>query len=221
MSKELVIGNTYHRQLSIFNPEDCQLPVVILGAGMIGSTSALLLSKLGIEDITVYDGDMIEEHNFPNQMYPKTALGKNKAAALSEIIKEWTYTKMVPIEEYWDNNCLEGIVISAVDSLKTRQKIWEKCKYSMQVDLFIDGRIGGQQVSVYTIDPKDYDDAKFYESTLVKKAADLPCTERGVIDVSFFCASIITRQAREYLVNKKILGRNTVLDASEMRLFMS
>ena len=208
----------FHRQLSIYNPNDAQIPVTILGAGMIGSPTAWLLSKLGIEDISIWDGDKIEKHNFPNQMYPKSAVGNFKVESLKQLITEWSYSKLQPVPEYWDDGEFEGIVISGVDSLEVRKKIFDKVKFRQKIKMFIDGRIGGQQISVYCIDPLDYNQCKYYESTLVKKAEDLPCSQRGVIDVSFFTAGLITRSVREFLVNKKIPWKCIVFDASELEI---
>lgn len=215
---QVVLDNIFRRQLSIYSPSDSQLPVTILGAGMIGSPVALLLSKMGIMEISVYDGDTIEEHNFATQLYPKSATGKTKVNALADIINDWTYTTMTAQDKFWEGEELSGIVISAVDSLETRAKIWAMCRMKQKVKLFIDGRIGGQQISVYAIDPMDYDQAKFYDKTLLKKAEPLPCTQRGVIDVSFFCASLINRMVREYLVKKTLPWKGVIFDASELEI---
>lgn len=210
--------SVFHRQLAIYNPSEAQIPVTILGAGMIGSPTSWLLSKLGVQDIKIYDGDKIEKHNFPNQMYPKGAIGNYKVSSLQEILSEWSYSNIAAYPEYWEGGDFEGIVISGVDSLEVRRKIFAQVKMRQKVKLFIDGRIGGQQISVYCINPIDYDQCKFYEDSLVKKAEDLPCTQRGVIDVSFSCASFITRAVREFLVNHKTPWKLIVYDASELEI---
>ena len=55
------------RHKELFNPYYFNTPVTIIGAGATGSWLALMLAKLGIQDITVYDFDVVEEHNVPNQ----------------------------------------------------------------------------------------------------------------------------------------------------------
>ena len=213
----LILQNIFRRQLNIFDPESNQIPVTIIGAGMIGSMTALALSKLGIKSMTIYDDDKMEAHNFPNQMYPKSALGEYKVNYLKTMLDDWSYSDVEVIPTKWDDSMdLSGIVISGVDSIPTRAEIWGKCKYNDKVDLFIDGRIGGQQICVYVINPLSYSDVKYYEESLEGTPSSLPCTERGVIDVTFDCAGLITRQVRGFLVNNDIPSRCIVYDADEM-----
>ena len=212
------IENIYRRQLSIYNPEENQIPITIIGAGSIGSIAAMPLSKMGIEEMTVYDDDTIETHNFSNQGYPKTAVGNSKVNALNNIINSWTYTKIHAINRKWDGEELSGIVISGVDSLEERRKIWSKCRFKPKVKLFIDGRIGGQQISVYSINPIDHDQVEYYDDTLTRPASSLPCTERGVIDVSYFMAGTIVRNVREFLVNGKPLAKMMGFDVVNMEI---
>ena len=58
----------------------------ILGVGAIGSFFTQTLAKMGAKTITVSDPDTLEEHNISNQGYPMHYIGREKVAALGEII---------------------------------------------------------------------------------------------------------------------------------------
>ena len=63
----------YTRQLGILSPEHMKgIKVTLIGCGGIGSMTGLILAKMGIGNLWVYDYDKIEAHNVPNQfLLPK------------------------------------------------------------------------------------------------------------------------------------------------------
>ena len=81
-----------HREL--FDAEQFNTPITIIGVGATGSWLTLMLAKLGIKDITVYDFDVVEEHNIANQAFCIHQIDKEKVIALSDIIAEETNTEI-------------------------------------------------------------------------------------------------------------------------------
>jgi len=218
----------YLRQQDIFDPRIAEeLPVFIIGAGGIGGPTALLLAKLGMQKITVVDFDKVEEHNQPNQIFGQRDLGTQKTLALREIVERLTDTSVetrpLRITEETPRDFFRGIVISAVDKMSSRSIIWQKVRFNPAVRLFIDGRIGGQVLRLYTVNPVIPDHIQFYEKTIHpdEEGVELPCTARAVIDVGFFIASFITRAVRLHLkddhMEKEVLFdvRNLSLDVEE------
>ena len=60
----------FKRQLTLFDPSLYKdVPVVVVGVGGIGSGVLMGLAKMGVSNITVYEDDLIERHNIPNQFY--------------------------------------------------------------------------------------------------------------------------------------------------------
>jgi len=57
------------RHRSYFDPIKHGKPIVIIGAGATGSRVFEALINLGLRNITVYDNDIVEEHNLANQLY--------------------------------------------------------------------------------------------------------------------------------------------------------
>jgi len=212
-------------------PEDkLKTPIIVIGAGGIGSMLVLLLAKMGFENITVYDPDTIEDHNIPNQMLPywskydnetcKTykTVGGEKVWALGELARHITgedhYTG---ISTRYDGK-LAPIIISGVDSMESRSGIWQSIRMQTECKLYIDARMGSETCAVYTIKPYAIDDINFYEKTLYSdvEASQESCTAKAIIYNTAFIGSIIASRVKNYLVGVKnkreIIAEITTLD---------
>lgn len=211
------------RQIDILSPSDMLYPITIIGVGGIGSPTALGLAKLGFGAMTLYDPGRVETHNRPNQLFRKQdeldeedeeCRGRFKVAAMKEIIgefAEWCEVNAMA-EQFEGQHALEGIVISAVDHMEVdeetkawgRKEIWQRVRYNVNVPLFIDGRLGGETVQVYTVRPCRLEDVEYYEETLFldEEAIPLPCTEQSIIYSGFAIAAIIAQRVKKWLKNE-------------------
>ena len=116
------------KHLEFFDPENLHgKPVHIIGLGAIGSNIAETLTRLGIEDIHIYDFDTVETPNIANQVYFTHQLSKPKTEATAENIKQINPGANITIHDKgWDENTtLDGHVFIAVDSIETRKKLLE------------------------------------------------------------------------------------------------
>ena len=191
----------YWRQLDLLSPERFSFPITIVGVGGIGSPVALALAKMGCRRLTVYDPDTVEAHNLPNQLYRPRDIGRPKVEALAELLSEFSPLEVLPIQEAVTNQRLEGVVVSAVDSMAARSEIWRNCiRYRAAIPLYIDARMGGQVCRVLTARPADPDDVRFYESTLYTDEAALedPCTAQAIIYTVFGVAGLVANQIRRH-----------------------
>jgi len=200
----------YWRQLDIFKPDD-KTKILIVGAGSVGSYVALTLAKMGISDLTVVDFDKVEPHNLPNQFYKTTDIGRPKVEALKDIIKEFTNTEITAIndkiENYLTKDKIFDIVILAVDNMKTRKQIFEKyAKHNIYVKYLIDIRTSAENFRIYTIQPVEPEDVKFYESEMYSddEASELPCTAQNIIYTVVGVAAITSATVKKILSNQKI-----------------
>lgn len=202
----------FMRQLDILNPDVCNVPIHVIGAGATGSFVTLSLAKMGFENIIVYDQDSVEDHNFPNQLFPLNCLGKNKASALKEIVNSFTGVDINCVEEFYKDQPLEGIVISAVDSMKARKMILERCKKS-PVELLIDPRCGAEVVHMLTIDMTVTPDIEYYEKSLFKDedADPVPCTARAIIYSVLIVSAYIAKQVKLFQM-KQEYKRELIID---------
>lgn len=217
------------RQLDIFNPKDFAWPVNIIGVGGIGSAVALALVKLGINELRLWDNDILEEFNIPNQLiYRVGDSGKPKSAAAAEILK--SYDRELRIQEmglFNSTNALDGLVISALHSMEKDEQgregrigVWQALKNTTNntsVPLYLDGRLGGEILELYTIRPFAIKDIEIYEQSLFpdSQAAQLPCTARAIIHPALVIAGLVAAQITRWF-RKERYFRKIVFDLKTM-----
>ncbi len=190
------------RQREILDPEEIIFPVTIIGAGGIGSFLAPVLAKMGVSRITIYDPDIVESHNLPNQMFDCDDIGKHKVDALKDAIFRQTRIEINAIKDFYPNgDKLKGIVVSGVDSMDSRQKIWDQIESDPNIKLYVDARLGGEVVEVYSIRPTFREDRKFYKRFLFpdSEAAQLPCTARNIIYNGSTVAGLASAQIKKWI----------------------
>jgi molybdopterin/thiamine biosynthesis adenylyltransferase len=202
------IASPYARHLGIFNPHKHKLSATVIGCGAIGSFVAVGLAKMGVRDQTIYDMDSVETENLPVQLHMKSWIGREKTLATKHLIEECCPEDVdVSVKGEWkalDHHPKTDIVVLAVDSLEVRKAVWETVKYDSAVSLIVDARIGGQAMKLYAVNPNDTADIKTYDGSLAStKGSDLPCTERGVIDVSMIASGLLIRSIRRWVVTQK------------------
>lgn len=191
------------------------MPVLhLIGAGGIGSPTALALAKMGCPELHIYDPDTIEEHNIPNQLFRLADVGKPKVEALCTMCREFSDCRCFPHQTKIEGKeVLEGIVISGVDSMASRKSIWAAIKGNIKVRLYVDGRMGGEVGRVIAVCPASPTDARFYESTLFsdEEAEQVPCTARAIIYNVFALASLISSRIKKHLKEEEA-HRDIVVD---------
>jgi molybdopterin/thiamine biosynthesis adenylyltransferase len=161
-------GIAIDRHASFFDPDLlCDRGVDIIGCGAVGGFESLLLGKLGIQKIRIFDPDTVSYLNLGNQVYRTKDIGKLKVRALKEIL--WDHAKC-PAREF--SSKVEGLtnlnsfVFMAVDSMHSRKEIWEKSiKMNPHVELLIDTRMGDNVGRVFCVNPKAPEDIEKYESS--------------------------------------------------------
>jgi molybdopterin-synthase adenylyltransferase len=213
----------YWRQLDIVSPEDLAVPISVVGAGGIGSPTALALAKMGCSNLTVYDPDTIEPHNLPNQLYRLEDVGRPKVEALQALIRSFTGQTIGAVQETVAQKRLDGIVVSGVDSMASRQQLWRGAiRYRAGVPLYVDARMGGEVCRVYSIRPTDPDDVRAYEATLYddNQADDVACTAQAIIYNVLVIAGLVANQVKKH-VKGEPLAREVILDLKTLLLLTS
>lgn len=161
----------YTRQEDLINANRFNKKINIIGAGAIGSWLAFFLLKMGFSNINIYDFDVIEEHNIPNQLFKESQIGTAKVTAMEELYKDFfEETGRLTIRSIKINNhnahALSGVVFSCVDSMSARKTIYENCYKTGNAELWIEGRIGLFGAYIYTLNNKNEDVLEKYETTL-------------------------------------------------------
>lgn len=176
----------YIRQRDIIDKAQLK-PITVIGCGASGSGLGIQLAKLGVPMMELYDGDSVEEHNLPNQYYPNSSLGKNKAVALKEVIEQYTPMELLPIvhahDKFFENGeeILSEIVFMAVDGFDNRRLVFDELVKHPIVKWIIDTRMGAEYFEVITIKTSEVSEKGRYRRTLEGEPLPLPCTGRSVI----------------------------------------
>lgn len=189
----------FSRQTDLVDAEALETPITIIGCGGIGSFTALALAKMGCIHLTVYDDDLVEDQNIPNQLYRLSDVGQLKVERLADIIKSFTGVRIEPRPERVQGQRLQGIVVSGVDSMEGRRRIWDRSiRFKAGVAAYIDARMGAEVSRLYTVRPADPDHVRFYERTLYsdEEALQLPCTAQAIVYTGFGIASLVAGQVK-------------------------
>lgn len=190
----------YSRQTDVFDPRKWFREVHIIGLGSIGSTVLLQLMKMGVPRIHMYDDDRVEPHNVPPQpLYrpsdAKAGRLKIEAAQLyaeREELDTELILHPIRIDEGSIIN-LNGIVIAGVDSMESRQNIWYHVRGNGLVELYLDGRIGGDGFQLHAFNPSSPSAVFTYERWLVpvNGIAQLAYGERGINYPCYMLAGLV------------------------------
>jgi len=161
---------SYARQLTVFKPLLFKRSVDIIGAGATGSHVAYILAKMGVQNIRVFDFDVIEEHNIPNQMYRLKDVGRLKVEALKEIIKEFTEIEIDAVNLKVEKGCgykPGNIVYLLTDTMYSRKEIFgEFLRLRFGVDQIIETRMGSDSGRLYSFVPTLQKHVECWEATL-------------------------------------------------------
>ena len=198
--------------------------ITIIGAGSIGSFTALTLAKMGVGTIKIFDGDGVTTTNLSSQFFRNKDVGKFKVDAIKEIIEEFSECKVIPINQFYKNRALSEYVIVATDSMESRRVIWEQFNKQPKAQYLIEARMGAELAKVYTIKNK-YNDFNFYIETLHSdaQAYKLPCTARTIIYNVQMISSLIVRAFKSIVQNetnfpKEIVFSTRNLNAASLML---
>lgn len=218
----------FKRQRSILDPDEfnnCNLRVDVIGAGATGSYLVLQLAKLGLLNIHIWDNDIVESHNLPNQLYGIPDIGKPKVECLRNIVKQLTGIEINIHNEFVtkDTKDLGNVVFILTDSMSSRREIYENClKYNPKCELCIETRLAATNGRIYTFNPTDMIDQQAWESTLYSDV-EAERSECGTTLVMGASSSLVASMATWQLI--KWYGfKNGKLDVSpefELMLFTS
>jgi molybdopterin/thiamine biosynthesis adenylyltransferase len=194
---------SYLRQADLYNPDQHDPHVMVIGLGNIGSNAALTLARMGVRRFTLYDADKVEAHNLNSQAFTVHDLSKYKVEAIAEHMR--AYNPSVEIEthteHYTGQECAADIVISAVDSLEARRSIADALIAARSRPLVIDGRSGGGQIEVYAGTPEEW------VTTIPEEASEDACGSRFIAYASVGIGAMIAAQVRHFMSGKALKPR--------------
>lgn len=201
---------TLIRQLDIIPLEILDTPVTVIGAGAIGSHVIKSLAHMGFRTLRVFDEDIVEPENLNCQGYPLAALGKPKVEALAAIVKEYTGIEIEAKRAMYETGRFDGVVVSAVDNMRTRRTIWEEhAKQALKTLCVIDPRMGAESAMMFTMNPMSPDDQKSYEKTLYSDEDALrePCTAKATMYTALLLSGFVCKAIKDVLTRSALYPR--------------
>jgi len=187
--------------------------IMIGGAGGIGSWLAIFLTRAGFKP-TIYDFDIIEEHNLGGQLFRKSDIGNYKVNALQNIIADFSGTRINAFTDRIDGDSpTHHFMFSAFDNMKARKDLFEVWKRSIEgcpvTPVFIDGRLEMEQLQIFCVTPDkilDYEKQLFDDS----EVEDAPCTMKQTSHSAAMIATLMTAFFTNHMTN--IYERDVVRD---------
>jgi molybdopterin/thiamine biosynthesis adenylyltransferase len=149
--------------------------IAVVGVGALGCAVLQNLARLGCKNINLYDPDVLEFHNLPNQyLYTVNDVGRFKveaaAARVAEQVGESIVVNAVPkyvngIEpEKSVQRLFESYVFVCVDSMAARSAIFGSCR--VHQDFYGEARMGSKNGASYYLEPRDPMQRREYQAEL-------------------------------------------------------
>ena len=185
---------SFLRHAGWFGPEDtCQLNII--GVGATGSYIGLIAAKMGFHKFQVWDGDIVETHNLPNQIYDVCHVGEPKVNAFEEVLRRFNprievmkHNKFFTSAEH--KTSLEGPLILTVDTMSARKDIYDAFKLNWRVKKVYETRLGFDYGELNIINNLNTNELDGWMSTLRNdnEIPDGPCNLR-------LCTTLVTLTA--------------------------
>ena len=173
--------------------------MTLIGSGAVGSFAALVIGKMGLSALTVFDEDGVAAHNLPNQFFPHQELGAFKVSALARLLAAFSSCAVSERVEMYAAQPLTEVVICAPDSMRVRRMVWEQFRAQDAARFLIEARMGAEIGRVYCID-KDAPDyaerAALYEAEALYSddaVPPAPCTAQTIIYNVVALAALMAR----------------------------
>ena len=200
------------RHISVFNPASVKRPIHIIGVGATGSFVAMMLARMGVPVLNIYDFDGVEIHNVPNQYYDTEDIGKLKIDALDEklhkINPDITVNKSNAKVTAEDIGKMEGYIFLLVDSMKVRKELWEAAKNNPNIINVWESRLGSDQARVYSLPiEKDKDYSKYEQDFYDDDNAEVSAcgTSITVLPIVLQTASLMITQFIDLVMEKPVV----------------
>ena len=129
-----------NKSLEFFDPSKVKARCHIIGCGSIGSNVAELLVRYGIEDIVLWDFDIVEPHNIANQLFYQDQVEMPKTAALKDILEDINHDVKLKLKGKYENTPLEGYIFMCVDNVDVRRELVEANWYNPEIIAIFDFR---------------------------------------------------------------------------------
>lgn len=174
----------FQRHAAWFNPSLANCRVIVIGCGAVGSNAALLAARMGFTKFALWDKDIVEPHNLPNQAYDVEHIGMPKVEALQHVLQRFNPDCDVQAHNEFftkDTTLTEGgPMVIATDSFDSRRAIAEAFKLNINVLGVFEIRLGFDFGQVNLVDNLDSEQVDVWLSSLGDDATtpEGPCNRK-------------------------------------------
>lgn len=197
---------SFLRHSAFFSPEDSNdLWFNIIGVGATGSWAGLLAAKMGWTNFRIWDLDVVESHNCPNQIYGLHQVGMKKVDAFEQSLTAFNPNIVIEKHDcFFESNLhadmLEDAVFVAVDSLSARKDIVSCLKDNVDVSIVFETAMGFEHATLNTFTPLDSDYIDSYLSVLKNddEVEESACNARIITTLTNIVASTLVHTLCAY-----------------------
>ena len=160
---------SFLRHAGWFGPEDAKT-LNIVGVGATGGHIGLYAAKMGFHNFRVWDADIVESHNLPNQIYDTEHIGQRKVEAFKAVLQRFNPAINVETHDYFFDSShkelLEGPMVLTVDTMSSRKEALSTFKLNWKVDKVFETRLGFDFGELNIIDNMNVNEADSWYSCL-------------------------------------------------------
>lgn len=202
-----------------FDWADQQKEIILIGAGGIGSWTALNLSRIG-HSLYIFDGDNVDLTNVEGgQFYRGVDVGLNKANAIRNGCREYGCLNTIDVysRNYTEELGMTDVCITGVDNMAARKlafEAWENhvgkevnMGRSINSCLFIDGRLLGELMEVICVQGNNENQIREYKEKHLftdEEVAAEDCTTKSTTFAAMMISGVITASLCNFLSNRKL-----------------
>jgi hypothetical protein len=166
--------------------------VDLIGLGMHGSWTALVLARMGVPKLRLWDGDVVSLGNMETQCYNRRDIGKPKPKALTSWLRALGYTGEVIGEGEWHSLAADcrPVVICCADSMEVRKDavLWASAHGAKY---YIESRSAGHDAFIHAFRPNKANYDKYIANYFPAVLAQVACGATGTIAMGMQVASVI------------------------------
>ena len=167
-----------------FAPEHAK-QLNIIGVGATGSWIGYVAAKMGFHDFQIWDADIVETHNLPNQIYDVEHINTPKVEAFEQVLKRFNpMIKVVKHNEFFESakhrDLLQGPLVLTVDTMSARKDIYDAFKLNWKVNKVYETRLGFDFAELNVIDNMNLTQLEQWKGSLSNDSdiPDGPCNLR-------------------------------------------
>ena len=149
---------SFLRHSGWFSPDDAnETTLNIIGVGATGSWIGLTAARMGFHSFRIWDADLVESHNLPNQIYSANHINMKKVDAFEQVLKQFNPRIEIEKHDYFfetskHKDLLEGPLVLTVDTMSARKDIYDSFSMNWNVEKVFETRLGFDYAELNILD---------------------------------------------------------------------